>query len=534
MATPAKRATRASTRKAAKSTEETLVDNSEEILENENQEEEADSSSDGDDVNDGDDNNAGDEDESEEEEEEQSDKEDSSEEGDGDEQVRVKFTTRFSKYRVTDTSIAVPVSLRRSGLSEVVNHLLGNAPENRVVFDFLVVDKDTLIRKSLEFHIRDLKLSLEDVLHLEYAPALMEPELSAEDKWPDWLSCVDGRRDVLNEDGNVSATIAVAGSYDGSITFCELAKSAKVNEFQNLAKVQAHKAAVKAVVQFGDNLLASSGKDGLVKLWSATHSSSGETSTLNCSQIANCEGHQRSVEAVDGVQIGEFAVLGSGGWDNAACLWKVALNDDASEAPEEEDDSMGRKKRKGIRGKATTALKTVTPAAVFQGHTDNVSAVAWAGRDAPSSLFTGSWDRSIRAWDVVREVCTIKLNGNKVVTSISHNAMSNLVATGHADHQVRLWDSRVTGEAIVKLSLKSHEAWVTSVQWCPTNANLLATASQDRTIKLWDVRSTIPLYTLKQHSNKVFGVSWDATGSLLWSAGADSMLRAFRFSQDEE
>merc|ERR1711916_416981 len=116
---------------------------------------------------------------------------------------------------------------------------------------------------------------------------------------------------------------------------------------------------------------------------------------------------------------------------------------------------------------------------------------------ATSTLFTGSWDRSIRAWDVVREVCTIKLNGNKVVTAMSHNATSKTIATGHADHLVRLWDSRVTGEAIVKLSLKSHEAWVTDVQWSPTKPHLLASASQDRTVKLWDVRSTVPLHTLK-------------------------------------
>ncbi|GBG25623.1 Ribosome biosis protein WDR12-like [Hondaea fermentalgiana] len=495
-----------------------------------------------------------DEDEDDEDDEDDDDDDDDEEEGEGDEQIRVKFTTRFSKYRVTETSIAVPLSLRRAGLSEVVNHLLGREDEDRVVFDFLIVEKDTLVRRNLEYHLRTLKLSSEEVLHLEYAPALLEPELSAEEKWPDWLSCVDARRPTAeNED-----LVAVTGSYDGSLTFCEVARSSGAAGLAKgvtvLSKVQAHRAAVKGVTQFGENYVSSCGKDGVVKVWStslaeaapvtrkaAANGSSSSTRSMNCTQIAGCEGHERSVEALDAVQIGNFAVMGSGGWDQSVCIWKVALGneDDVTAAKEEGEDEgdaangSDRKKRKVKGAKAASALKTVKPASVLSGHTDSVSALTWADRGSPSTLFSGSWDRSIRAWDVVREVCTIKLNGNKVVTAIAHNPTTATIATGHADEQVRLWDSRVTGEAIVKLSLKSHEAWITSVQWSPSRPHLLASASQDQTIKLWDVRSSVPLHTLKSHTNKVFGLSWDASGTMLMSAGADSMLRAYRVGTEK-
>jgi ribosome biogenesis protein YTM1 len=42
-------------------------------------------------------------------------------------QVQVRFVTQQEKYVVTDAPTLVPVNLKRYGLSEIVNHLLGTA-----------------------------------------------------------------------------------------------------------------------------------------------------------------------------------------------------------------------------------------------------------------------------------------------------------------------------------------------------------------------------------------------------------------------
>jgi len=42
------------------------------------------------------------------------------------EQVFVRFTTKLKDYIVTDDKILVPKKLRRLGLSQIINHLLGN------------------------------------------------------------------------------------------------------------------------------------------------------------------------------------------------------------------------------------------------------------------------------------------------------------------------------------------------------------------------------------------------------------------------
>jgi NLE (NUC135) domain len=43
-------------------------------------------------------------------------------------QVRVRFVTKVATLKVTEVPIAVPETLGRYGLSEVINHLLGSLP----------------------------------------------------------------------------------------------------------------------------------------------------------------------------------------------------------------------------------------------------------------------------------------------------------------------------------------------------------------------------------------------------------------------
>jgi len=45
---------------------------------------------------------------------------------------QVRFVTAQERYRVPDAPIAVPVTLRRYGLSEIINHLLGFGTEARL------------------------------------------------------------------------------------------------------------------------------------------------------------------------------------------------------------------------------------------------------------------------------------------------------------------------------------------------------------------------------------------------------------------
>ena len=95
-------------------------------------------------------------------------------------QVQVTFVTTSSSYVVTDAPITVPTKLRRYGLSEVINHLLGRTGlsllgsfkqqpqtshclvacsllEKLIPFDFLI--KGEFLRTSIQKYLDEKELS---------------------------------------------------------------------------------------------------------------------------------------------------------------------------------------------------------------------------------------------------------------------------------------------------------------------------------------------------------------------------------------
>lgn len=60
-------------------------------------------------------------------------------------------------------------------------------------------------------------------------------------------------------------------------------------------------------------------------------------------------------------------------------------------------------------------------------------------------VYTGGWDHSIRSWDVENETNLVTKNCEKVVLDVDYSAHSRLIATGHTDNVLRLWDPRSEG-----------------------------------------------------------------------------------------
>ena len=74
------------------------------------------------------------------------------------------------------------------------------------------------------------------------------------------------------------------------------------------------------------------------------------------------------------------------------------------------------------------------------------------------------------------------LRHNKEVTAVSFNKDGTRLATGSADHTVRIWDV-ADGSQLEKLD---HEETVSAVAFSP-DATQLATVSADHRVRIWDV-----------------------------------------------
>jgi WD40 repeat protein len=119
-------------------------------------------------------------------------------------------------------------------------------------------------------------------------------------------------------------------------------------------------------------------------------------------------------------------------------------------------------------------LPSGTPIATLRGHTDWVTCLIARN----NILYSGSDDRTIRAWNLDTNECITALQGHTrgVYRLIAHN---NILYSGSGDKTIRAW-SLDTNECIT--ALQEH----TGVVRCLiVHNNMLYSGSVDKTIRAW-------------------------------------------------
>jgi ribosome biogenesis protein YTM1 len=327
-------------------------------------------------------------------------------------------------------------------LSEVVNHLLDSDESAHQPFDFTVNGR--LLRSSLRKFITNHKLSSEDVITIEYMPAVSLSDESDSVEVPSWIGSLDGRIDSL----------LIAGCYDGQV---KLLSKSSLNE---VGAVAAHSEPIRAIRSWSDhssglNFIATASKDQTVKCWrvSSAGASSTSSSKKNATQqqqyvteqIALLSGHVNSVESVDVWESQQ--ILLSGDWSGNIFGWNAGS---LGTSADQTDETALKKKQKGSSGSAIPAIvRDLKPSFNIRAHSQSVSGLQAVGStDAASKLFSCSWDHALKEWDIGRQDCVATFASSKVMTSLHYSDASGLVATSHPDGKVRLWDPRKREEAL--------------------------------------------------------------------------------------
>ncbi|CAG8496449.1 20083_t:CDS:2 [Racocetra persica] len=204
--------------------------------------------------------------------------------------------------------------------------------------------------------------------------------------------------------------------------------------------------------------------------------------------------------------IGHIAPIKSVAWDRSIRAWQVSLSD----------------------GKYTPLYDCKGHKESVECHVGQISSVEFDKKDS-NKLYSGGWDHSVRVWDVETRTNIDTKICDKTVLDIA--CSDNLIASGHSDKIVRIWDPRSEDTTVVKLMLSSHKNWVSCVSWSPKSQFMLASGSYDGSVKIWDIRSKSPLYTIQQNSNsqettqKLFCIDWDI--DIILSGGEDNQLHIY-------
>ncbi|WP_437969078.1 pentapeptide repeat-containing protein [Sorangium sp. So ce260] len=148
------------------------------------------------------------------------------------------------------------------------------------------------------------------------------------------------------------------------------------------------------------------------------------------------------------------------------------------------------------------------------------NAVAWS----PSGdlLATGHHDGSVRLWDAVSGQAIRGMVGHLgPVNSVALSADGRTLASGSDDRTVRLWEVE-SGRALRTLDV--HGGRVTTVAF-RGDGRTLASGSYDRTVRLWEVESGWVLRTVEGHDNGVTSVVFSPDGRTLASGSYDRTVR---------
>ncbi|WP_437932444.1 pentapeptide repeat-containing protein [Sorangium sp. So ce291] len=137
-------------------------------------------------------------------------------------------------------------------------------------------------------------------------------------------------------------------------------------------------------------------------------------------------------------------------------------------------------------------------------------------------MASGHADRSVRLWDVESgKQIRVLLGHEDEVRSIAFSPDGRILASGARDRTLRLWELS-SGQAWHVL--RYHEGTVRSVAFGP-DGSFLVSGSRDRTIRVWDVRSGVQLQQLRGHESWITGVAISRDGRLIASSSHDQTVR---------
>ena len=145
-----------------------------------------------------------------------------------------------------------------------------------------------------------------------------------------------------------------------------------------------------------------------------------------------------------------------------------------------------------------------------------------AGKNSRIDVASGSADHTVRLWDADsgEEVALFDTHSGPV-TTVAFSPDGEILASGSADRTIRLWDVD-TGEQLAVL--EGSPGAVTSVAFSPDGATLIS-GSTDNSARLWSVKSGRQLGLLPGHSGPVSGVAFSPDGKLVASGSADNTIR---------
>jgi WD40 repeat protein len=135
---------------------------------------------------------------------------------------------------------------------------------------------------------------------------------------------------------------------------------------------------------------------------------------------------------------------------------------------------------------------------------------------------SGSWDKTLRLWNVANGHCIRTLKGHThYVYSVALSADGRLALSGSHDKTLRIWD--VANARCIR-TIEGHAGAVSSVA-LSVDGRLALSGSWDKTLRLWDLSGGRCILTFQGHDDSVTSVALSADCRLGLSQSRDGTTR---------
>lgn len=141
-------------------------------------------------------------------------------------------------------------------------------------------------------------------------------------------------------------------------------------------------------------------------------------------------------------------------------------------------------------------------------------------------IATGSDDCSAKVWgipsaeglteDMKEPLVDLNTHGKKVIFTQFHPCANNVLATGSADHTVKLWDISTGDE---KQTITGNTETLQDMQWS-YDGSMMATSCKDKSMRIFDPRTDTVVQECKPHEgSKCFKTCWLGKSNNIVSVG---------------
>ncbi|THU81510.1 WD40 repeat-like protein [Dendrothele bispora CBS 962.96] len=288
-------------------------------------------------------------------------------------------------------------------------------------------------------------------------------------------------------------------------------------------KLQGHQGGVWALAASGD-VLVSGSTDRTVRIWDlkqgkCKHVFGGHTSTVRCLAVVKpeiVEVHDEETGVVRRERWPKRPLIVTGSRDHSLRVWTLPKKNEPeykSVGYDQDDANNPRASVADIDSDTCDAEENPYHRLHLEGHDHAVRALAARGR----TLVSGSYDCTVRIWDIITGNCKWVLVGHtQKVYSVVLDPSRNQACSGSMDGTVRIW-SILNGTCLHTLT--GHTSLVGLLGLSPS---YLVSAAADSTLRIWDPNTGALKHTLAAHTGAITCFQHDEFKVL---SGSDGTLK---------